>query len=92
MCPFYEVNMYTVYTRDGCDLCTQAIQFLEDHKLDYRTIEINTKEDVENAKSFVPSDIRRGRVQLPIILDENQKYIGGKDELILVERARNACK
>ena len=73
---------YVLYTRETCKLCDQAKDFLKNQDVIFAEFFLENQEDVKKAKDLLPSDVRNGTVMLPLVFDENNNYIGGKDDLI----------
>lgn len=74
---------YVLYTRTTCPLCDQAKEYLSQHDVIYAEFMLETPEDSVKAKALLPEDvIKSGKVMLPLVFDDNDNYIGGKDDLI----------
>lgn len=73
--------IYTLYTRGGCTACDAAKRYLNENDVEYKEVYLLTENDITHIKSFLPKEIRDGRIELPLVFRDDS-YIGGKIELI----------
>lgn len=75
--------MYTLFTRENCNFCEMAKNYLRENDVLHVVLNLAAdKEKIDYAKSFIPEELKRGPVFLPIVLDEYERYIGGFEQLI----------
>ena len=68
--------MITMYTRDGCDLCTAAKAVLNHENIPFTEIQIGVDISRDEVKAMYPQV-----VYLPVIVLDNE-YLGGYNELL----------
>lgn len=69
--------MYTVLGKDGCKFCDMTIELLESKGLEYEYIQI----DKEGNEAYLNELKVLGLKTVPQIKDENNKLVGGYQEL-----------
>ena len=74
---------YVLYTRPTCSLCDQAKTYLKDNKVPFAEFEIRNDDDRTRVRTMLPEEVlSKGGVVLPIVFDDKNDYVGGKDDLI----------
>lgn len=68
--------MITVYSKDTCGYCTSAKQYLEEHNIEYKEVNLDTNEE---AKQWI---IKQGFRTVPQIYKDNMLIEGGFQGLI----------
>lgn len=78
-------SLPTLYVKDGCPYCEEAISFLDEHGIDYQQ-----KEVLSDARAFEEMKAKSGQTKAPT-LDWNGKILAdfGVDELPKFLRAQN---
>lgn len=74
--------MYTLYTRASCNLCEIAKKYLTENNEPYKLMVI----DVDTTREYVLTKYPHAKTLPVVVYDE--KFIGGKDELIEHVKAR----
>ena len=75
----------TLYVKNGCPYCQEAMQFLDEHGIDYQM-----KEVLSDARAFEEMQSKSGQTKAPT-LDWNGKILAdfGVEELPTFLRAQN---
>lgn len=68
--------MITVYSKDTCGYCTSAKQYLEEHNIEYKEVNLDTNEE---AKQWI---LEQGFRTVPQIYKDNMLIEGGFQGLI----------
>jgi len=54
---------------------------MKEHSVEYKEVVLHTAEDITHLKSFLPEEIRDGKVRLPIVF-KDREYLGDHENLI----------